>query len=228
MQIQKLSLVHLLQPPRSGQGGAPPLLLLLHGVGSNEEDLFGLAPALDTRFLIISARAPITLAAGSYAWFEVDFRTGTAPIIQPEQAEASRRKLLAFISEAVVAYGADASRVYLMGFSQGAIMSASVMLTHPQLLAGAVLMSGRVLPEVLPQRAPLEALRDFPVLVVHGSGDRVLPLQHAHESRQLLEALPVRLDYREYPMGHEVSAQSLADVTQWLSASLDGRADGVE
>ena len=220
MKTQKLSLVHLVHQPLS-RDGAPPLLLLLHGVGSNEEDLFGLVPVLDKRFLIISARAPNILGPGSYAWFEAIYGPGAPPLIQPEQAEASRKTLLAFISEAVTAYGAEPSRVYLLGFSQGAIISASVMLTQPKLLAGAVLMSGRVLPEVLPLRAPVEELRDFPVLLVHGSADNVLPVHHARESRQLLAGLPVKLDYREYPMGHEVSIQCLADVAQWLSARLD-------
>jgi hypothetical protein len=83
--------------------------LLLHGVGSNEEDLFGLIPAFDKRFLVISARAPITFGPGSYAWFEVMLRPGSPPMIKPEQAEASRKALLAFIPEAAAAYGADAS-----------------------------------------------------------------------------------------------------------------------
>ncbi|MFL5624369.1 MAG: alpha/beta hydrolase [Ktedonobacteraceae bacterium] len=222
METQKLSLVHLVHQP-SSTNGAPPLLLLLHGVGSNEHDLFELAPALDKRFLIISVRAPITLAPGNYAWFEVDFRPGAPPLIDPAEAEASRKALLRFINEAVTAYGADPSQVYLMGFSQGAIMSASIMLTQPKLIAGAVLMSGRVLPEVLPLRAPTEELEGFPVLLVHGRSDAVLPIHYAHESRQLLLQLPVKLDYHEYAMGHEVSLQSLADVSQWLSKQLDNK-----
>ncbi len=220
METRKLSLVHLVHQP-SSKDGAPPLLLLLHGVGSNEDDLFGLVPALDKRFLIISARAPITLGPGSYAWFEFMFSPGVPPLIRPEQAEASRKTLVMFISEAVAAYGADPSQVYLMGFSQGAIMSASIMLTQPKLIAGAVLMSGGILPEILPLRAPAEDLRGFPVLLVHGSADDVFPVHYARESRQLLAELPVKLDYREYPMGHEVSLQSLADVVQWLKARLD-------
>jgi phospholipase/carboxylesterase len=97
------------------------------------------------------------------------------------------------------------------------------MLTQPKLVAGAVLMSGRVLPEVLPLRAPAEELAGFPVLIVHGSADAVLPIHHARESRQLLSELPVKLDYREYAMGHEVSLESLSDVSEWLSEQLDSK-----
>jgi phospholipase/carboxylesterase len=217
--LKTLSLAHLVHQPILEED-APPLLLLLHGVGSNEHDLIALAPFLDKRFLIISARAPNTLEPGSYAWLDVDF-TPQGPIIDPAQAEASRKALIAFLDEAVTAYGADPKQVYLMGFSQGAIMSASVALTRPELVAGVVLMSGRILPEIQPLMAASEKLEGLPFMVVHGTADMVLPIHHGRASQQLLSSLPVELTYHEYPMGHEVSQKSLADVTTWLSAQLD-------
>ena len=217
--MERLSLVHLVRQPQV-KGASTPLLLLLHGVGSNEYDLFGLAPYLDKRFLIISVRAPYTMEVDSFAWFEVNF-TPQGPIIQPEQAEASRNRMITFLNEAVVAYGADPQQVYLMGFSQGAIMSASVALTRPELVAGVVLMSGRILPQIEPLVAAPEKLKGLPVLVVHGTSDGVLPVNNGRDSQKTLSALPVDLLYREYPMGHEVSRESLADVTSWLSARLD-------
>jgi len=179
-----------------------------------------MAPSLDKRFLILSARAPNILGPDSYAWFEVGF-TPQGPVINPAQAEASRKTLIAFINETVEAYGANPKQVYLMGFSQGAIMSASVALTQPNLIAGAVLMSGRILPEIQPLIAAPKELEDFPFLVVHGIDDTVLPIRHGRASRQMLSSLPVNLTYKEYPMGHEVSRESLDDVTKWLSARLD-------
>ncbi len=217
--MKTLPLVHLVRQPTI-EAGTPPLLLLLHGIGSNEHDLYGLAPFLDKRFLIISVRAPNTLGPGSYAWFEADF-TPQGPIINPEQAEASRKTLITFLKEAITAYGADPKQVYLMGFSQGAIMSASVALTQPELVAGAVLMSGRILPEIQPLIASNEELSGFPFLVVHGTVDMVLPIMHGRASRELLSSLPVDLTYHEYPMGHEVNQESLSDVTTWLTEQLD-------
>jgi phospholipase/carboxylesterase len=217
--MKTLPLVHLVRQPAI-ETGTPPLLLLLHGIGSNEHDLYGLAPFLDKRFLIISVRAPLTMGPGSYAWFEVDF-TPQGPVNNPEQAEASRNTLITFLQEAVTGYGADPERVYLMGFSQGAIMSASVALTRPELVAGAVLMSGRILPEIRPMIASSEELSGFPFLVVHGTADMVLPIKHGRASHELLSSLPVDLTYQEYPMGHEVSQESLRDATAWLTEQLD-------
>lgn len=196
------------------------MLLLLHGVGSNEHDLIQLAPYLDPRFFVVSARAPITLAPGMYAWFEVQLDP-VRPIINPQQAESSRQKLLTFIDETIERYGVDVSRVYLVGFSQGAIMSFSVGLTHPEKIAGIVAMSGRVLPEIVPHIAAPEALRDLPILVAHGTEDQVLPIHHGRAARELLQRLPVALTYREYPMGHQISDQSLADIAGWLTQRLD-------
>jgi phospholipase/carboxylesterase len=220
MQQKSLSLTHILQQPRQPSDGPPPLLLVLHGYGSNEHDLIGLAPYLDPRFQIVSARAPHTLMPGGYAWFELGW-TATDIVINHEQAEQSRTLLLGFIAEALAAYGGDPARVYLLGFSQGAIMSAGVALSEPELIAGSVLMSGRVPAELRPLIAPAERLAGKPFLVVHGIADTVLPIQNGRASRALLSELPVELAYKEYPIGHEVSAQSLADVTAWLTKHLD-------
>jgi phospholipase/carboxylesterase len=218
--MPSLSLTHLVQQPRVPTDGRPPLLIVLHGYGSNEHDLFGLAPYLDMRFQIVSARAPHMLMPGGYAWFELGW-TATDIIINAEQAERSRALLIGFIAEALAAYGGDPARVYLLGFSQGAIMSASVALTEPQLVAGTVLMSGRVPSEIRPLIAPAERLAGKPFLVVHGIYDEVLPIQNGRASRAILSELPVALMYKEYPMAHEVSPQSLDDVTAWLTARLD-------
>jgi phospholipase/carboxylesterase len=199
------------------------LLILLHGVGSSEADLFPLAGRLDPRLATVSARAPHQRFPGSYVWFEVQVIGGEF-VIQPEMEAHSRELLAQFIPEAVTAYGADPRRVYLGGFSQGAIMSLSLMLTRPDLLAGVAAMSGRLLPEVHPLVRPAGELEGFPVLVVHGMYDPVIPLPYAEEIRDFLSRLPVGLEFEVLPMGHEISAQSLERVRGWLSARLDGPA----
>jgi phospholipase/carboxylesterase len=216
-----LALIHLFQPPRQPSDGPPPLLILLHGLGSNERDLVGLAPYLDPRFQIVSARAPHLLVPDGYAWFELGWTAANDIIINFQQAEQSRALLIGFIAETLAAYGGDPARVYLLGFSQGAIMSASVALSEPELIAGTVLMSGRIPAEIRPLIAPAERLAGKPFLVVHGTADTVLPIHNGRASRAILATLPVALTYKEYSMAHEVSAQSLADVTAWLTMQLE-------
>lgn len=220
MPAPRLSLVHLTQPPRRPSPGPPPLLLLLHGVGSHEGDLIQLAPFLDDRFFISSIRGPIEIGPGMYGWYHVTLDPA-APTIDAGEAERSRTTLLQFVGEATDTYETDPRRVYLLGFSQGAIMSLSLALTRPEKLAGVVALSGRIMPEVLAKTAPADTMRGLPILIVHGTEDPILPIHHGRAARDLLSGLPVALTYREFPIGHSVTEESLAVVAAWLRARLD-------
>ena len=221
--MSALSLVHTVRPPAPGAnatGERPPLLVLLHGVGANERQMAQLAPAFDPRFVVVSARSPLALGPDAFGWFHVRF-TAQGPLIAADEAEAGWKLVARFLGEVVAAYDADPARVFLAGFSQGGIMALATLLTAPEQLAGVVSMSGRLLPEVLPHVASADALRDKRVLVVHGEHDEKLGIHLARWAREQLERLPVALTYRELPMGHAVTPESLAVVTSWLSAALD-------
>jgi Predicted esterase len=220
-----LSLVHVVRPPVPGanaEGERPPLLVLLHGVGSNERSMAQLAPAFDPRFIVISARSPIVLGPNSFGWFHVTFGAH-GPVIVAEEAESGWKQVARFIDEAVAEYGADANRVFVAGFSQGGIMSLATLLTSPRKVAGAVSMSGRLLPEVLPHAATGDALRGKPALIVHGVADEKLGIHFARSAREKLEPMALALDYHELPMGHSITPESLAIVTAWLTKALDHR-----
>ncbi len=217
------ALVHIVRPPAAGanaEGERPPLLILMHGVGANERQMTALARAFDPRFVALSVRSPVVLGPNAFGWFHVTF-TAQGPLIVAEEAQAGWKLLAQFVDEAVVAYGADPARVFLAGFSQGGIMALATLLTAPGKVAGAVSMSGRLLPELLPHVAPEEALRDKPVLIVHGEADEKLGIHLARWAREQLERFPITLTYRELPMGHAISEESLALVTTWLTSELD-------
>lgn len=218
-----LSLVHLMRPPVPGtnaEGVRPPMLILMHGVGSNERSMAQLAPAFDPRLVVVSLRSPLTLGSNAFGWFRVSF-TPQGPVIVAAEAEAGWKLLARFIDEAVAAYGADPARVFLAGFSQGGIMALAGLLTAPDKIAGAVVMSGRLLPEVLPHAAPAQALRGKPALIVHGEADDKLGIHLARWAREQLERLPIALTYRELPMGHAITDESLGLVTSWLAEAID-------
>jgi phospholipase/carboxylesterase len=216
---QALALVHHVRPPKEKSQGPPPVLVLLHGLGSNEHDLFSFAPYLDKRLLVVSVRAPVPLFPGGYAWFQIDFLPEGLRM-HTEQAERSRLILLAFLDYLLETYDADGQQVYLAGFSQGAMMSLNVALTHPEKVAGVLAMSGRLLPEILPKMAAPEQLQDLPILVTHGTYDDVLPIENGRATREILSHLPVALTYKEYPMAHEISPQSFTDILEWLHKQL--------
>lgn len=223
MKARTLSLVHnFLEPREKPQTGRPPLLVLLHGIGSNEDDLHSLAPYLDGRFMVASARAPVVMGAASFGWFNIEF-TPQGMVADVEQAERSRSLILKFIDELVETYRADPACVFLMGFSQGAMMSLSAALTRPDKVTAVASLSGRLPSQALVHLVAPEALQGMPVFVAHGTYDPVLPIDNGRDCREKLEALPVELTYREYPMGHEVSMESLRDIAAWLTSTLDAR-----
>ncbi|WP_242334024.1 MULTISPECIES: alpha/beta hydrolase [Anaeromyxobacter] len=212
-----MTLEHLVRAPAPARSH-PPLLLLLHGLGSDERDLFALAPWLDRRFLVVSARAPYAMTPSGFAWYVLD-RSATPTTLDPAEVEASREALAEAVPELCGAYGADPARVFLFGFSQGAVMSYALALARPELVRGLVAHSGRVLPQSLSRAAPAPALARLEALVLHGRDDAVIPVERGREARALLAPLlGTRVEYREYPIGHTISEESLADANAWLAA----------
>jgi phospholipase/carboxylesterase len=218
---ERFSLTHLSRPPlRAGEGKAPGLLLL-HGVGSNEEDLIGLAPSLDPRLHIISARAPFAMGPGMFGWYNLQVLPNNDFLINEEEARQSARLVNSFLDEIVDAYEIDPARLFLGGFSQGAIQSCAALLLEPEKVAGVVSMSGRWPELVEEQRASDERLAGKPVLAVHGLYDPIIPIRYARVLKEKFEALPVEFTYQEFPMQHNVSVESLMLANRWLTGHLD-------
>jgi phospholipase/carboxylesterase len=162
------------------------------------------------------------LGAGAYGWFNIEF-TPQGMTADIEQAKRSLELLPGFVDEIVKAYGADDKCVYVAGFSQGAMMSLALALTRPEKIAAVVALSGRFPSFVLEHDPDRKSLEGMPALVTHGLYDPVLPIEEGRGIQKNLQALPLELTYREYPMGHEVTLESLRDVSAWLSRTLDTR-----
>ena len=215
-----LPLAHRVRGPQSGSTEGAPCLILLHGVGGNESNLIDFAARQDPRLTVIPARGPITFGPGQHGWFNVNF-TSSGPVIHAEQAEQSRQALVDFIYGLPAAYGVDADRIWIAGFSQGGILSASVGLTRPDKVAGFGILSGRILPEIAPLTAPAHALSGLHAFVSHGVADNKLGIHFARDARQLLTAKQVQLTYREYDAGHELNESMQRDFGLWLAQRLD-------
>jgi len=195
----------------------PPLLMLLHGVGSNEQDMFSFSEHLPDNFLILSARGPFTIGPNSYAWFQVDFSTGV-PVIHKEQAENSRNIIIQFLESLKSKLSFDDKQIYLGGFSQGGIMSFSVGLTRPDLIKGIAVMSGRLLNEVKPFIASTDKLSSLKVFISHGISDNVLNIKYARESHAYLKTLVLAPTYKEFEGGHTISNEIWLDLISWLKS----------
>ena len=218
------SLTVVRQPPRApSAGGRAPVLVLLHGVGSHERDLLPLAETLDARLDVRSLRAPLAMGPGAWGWFHVTF-TPSGPQHDAPEAEAARAAVVAWLRALREEPGVDPERIYLLGFSQGAIVSLSVALTEPALVAGVVAIAGRTLQEIqarVREHPPVDAP---PVLLLHGRQDAKLPFTHATTSAAVLAAAGVPHELRAFDAGHTITGVMRDDVARWLSSALDGTA----
>lgn len=216
MEKQELSLVHQILFPEEPIE-KPPLLLMLHGYGSHENDLFATAPMLNEKCTVVSLRAPITLPQGGFAWYEIDFNAlGTGRMSNVEQAKESREKIRRFIAEAHEAYGTDPEKVWLLGFSQGAILSYGLSLGYPKEFSRVMALSGYVLKELVPETYRPEDIRHLEFFASHGTSDDVLPVEWARQTMKMLEELKISHQYREYPIGHGINHEGFADMKVWM------------
>lgn len=215
MSSQQLSLPHVVHVPTGAENQEPdrsyPTILALHGRGSNEQDLIGLAPHLPQRCLWISPRGPLVLGPNSYEWYRV--RVIGRP--EPEQVLASLGTLDRFIEEILGIYPVDPEKLFLLGFSQGSILSMCYALTHPVRIAGVIAQSGYI-PTGIDLDIREAEVRDKPFLLTHGEQDTMIPIEWARASRDRLQQLGVDLVYHEFPMGHGVSLESLEVISTWL------------
>ncbi|PBQ33114.1 hypothetical protein CNR22_15445 [Sphingobacteriaceae bacterium] len=198
-----------------------PVLILLHGYGSNESDLFDLAKTMDPKFITFSLRAPNDSKEQGYCWYELDrFPNGDFKY-DYKQAEVSRAKILSFISNACRAYQLDSTQVFLLGFSQGTIMSYDIALHSPQKIKGIVALSGRLMEESKLQKTNLMQLKKIKFFIGHGTSDNVIKLTEAEKASAFLKEKGVsQIIYKTYEMPHSVSGNELNDLRSWLTKAL--------
>ena len=193
-----------------------PLILLLHGYGSNEEDLFSFATELPEEYYIISARAPYDLQYGSYAWYAINFDADQNKFSDHEQAKISRDLIAGFIDELIANYPIDETQIALVGFSQGSILSYAVALSYPEKVQKVVAMSGYLNLEIVAEDYLKNNFTNLKIFASHGTVDQVIPVEWARKTPAILENLGINITYKEYPVGHGVAPQNFYDFKNWL------------
>ena len=193
-----------------------PVLILLHGYGSNEEDLFSFAPELPDDSYVISVRAPYDLQPYGHAWYAIHFDADENKFSDNVQAKQSVEIIASFIDEIVKQYPIDTKNVTLVGFSQGAILSYATALTYPEKVAKVVALSGYFNQEIMPEVIDTKSISHLKFFVSHGSVDQVIPVEWARKAKPALENLGLEVKYQEYPVGHGVAPQNFYDFKNWL------------
>lgn len=210
-----MTLHHLVREPKI-KLDKNPLLLLLHGYGSNEEDLFSFATELPDEYYVVSARAPFDMMYGSYAWYAINFDADENKFSDIVQAQQSRDLIANFIDDLIINYAIDANNVTLVGFSQGCILSYAIAVSYPEKVQRVAGMSGYFNPEIATENFKENDFSNLKIFASHGTVDQVVPVDWARNSIPKLKELGIDIIYKEYPIGHGISPQNFFDFKNWL------------
>ncbi|MGB1269273.1 MAG: alpha/beta hydrolase [Flavobacteriaceae bacterium] len=216
---KKLSLHHIVRTAKDSTTKAP-LLILLHGYGSNEEDLFSFASELPEEFFIVSVRAPFDLQPYGHSWYDIHFTADNEKFSDDDQAIQSRNLIANFIDELIATYPVDGDNVSLIGFSQGTILSYAVALSYPEKVKNVVALSGYINETIISKDLNSKDHSNLDIYISHGSVDQVIPNTLANKAPEFLNNLNIKNSYREFPVGHGVAPQNFFEFKNWLVERL--------
>lgn len=205
---------YLLREPKSATE-TPSLILLLHGYGSNEQDLFSFAEELPDDAYVISLRAIREISMGGYAWYDLDFTSG-AKMINSDQTIESQKIIMKFLDQIQTKYPFDTNSITLLGFSQGAILSFSLALHHPKRFKKIACLSGYPDPELLKDVNMGDDFSQLEFFFSHGKEDPIIPIQWSRQFKSICEELDLDYEYHEYNEGHGINSENYYDLLNFL------------
>jgi phospholipase/carboxylesterase len=200
--------VHRFDPAK--ELGAPTLLLL-HGTGGDENDLLPLGRMLDERAALLSPRGKV-LENGMPRFF----RRLSMGVFDEEDLVNRTHELASFVEEAASEYGLDPQRLFAVGFSNGANIAASLLLLHPGLLAGAVLLRAMTPFEL----ETLPDLSDTPVYLAAGRSDQMIPPESTERLAELLREAGAKVTLDWQPGGHGIGRAEVEAARDWLAGVI--------
>lgn len=213
-----LSLHHIIRESTLSENA--PLLIMMHGYGSDENDLFSFASELPEELFIISVKAPYPMQPYGNAWYAINFDAERGKWNNNEQAIESRDLIAKFIDEAIVSYPVDANNVSLLGFSQGSILSYAVALTYPEKIKNVVALSGYIVSDIFPKDMEERDYSNLDFYCSHGSVDQVISVDWARQTPTFLNSLNIKNQYSEFPVGHGVAPQNFYELKEWLNKRI--------
>lgn len=214
---EQMQLVHTAYEP-AGEG-PHPTILALHGWGANGIDLLGLAPYLaGGRFLVLCPQGATEVPLGpmtGYGWFPISMGGPPDPAAFAAGVADARR----FLDAASQRYPIATDKLVALGFSQGGVIAYALALADPRRFAALVALSSW-LPAPLAEHLGVAARDRLPALVHHGTRDEMIEIARGRESVEALRRLRVPVTYREFDMGHEITAESVRHLSEWLDEKV--------
>ena len=215
MEKQILPLAHNYQAAKGAIKNAPAIILL-HGYGSDENDLFSFAPELPETHHIISLKAPLPLKPYGNAWYNIYFEAGNGKFNDVPEAIAARDIIVECIDACIEKYMINPENITLLGFSQGTILSFAVALSYPEKIKNIIGLSGYISNDMLLEGYEKNDYSHLNVYTSHGTVDQVIPIAWAKKTKPFLKKLGIDCTYSEFPVGHGVAPQNFYEFKNWL------------
>ncbi|GGD65880.1 alpha/beta hydrolase [Caballeronia grimmiae] len=203
-------------------------VILMHGLGADANDFVPLVPELRladapaVRFVFPNAPEIAVTANNGYvmrAWYDILSFEGIVRRVDEAGIDASVKSVRALIAEQN-RRGIASERIFLAGFSQGGAMTYQAGLTHPERLAGLIVLSGYIPSKGLIDASVSEANRHAPVFAAHGAFDDVLDVQLGQDACEFARELGCTVDWHTYPMAHTVCMEEVEALREWFGARL--------
>jgi phospholipase/carboxylesterase len=207
---------------REPEGEPEGALVLLHGRGADEHDLFPLLDILDPerRLFGATARGPLSLPPGGAHWYVVR-RVGYP---DPETFHATYGQVTSWLDGLLAEHGIAPEKTVLGGFSMGAVMSYSLGLGAGRPRPAAIMGLSGFLPEVDGFELDMDKTAGLPVAIGHGTHDPVISVDFSRDARDRLKRAGADVLYRESPMPHTIDPTFLRELPAWLRGALDSAA----
>ena len=195
-----------------------PVLFLMHGYGNNEKQFNRLIEELNNKYLIVSMRAPFNFMVIKNRWYEYSISDGDT-LSNQTQIDLSTKRIIKTIEQIKEEYNIDEKKIFIGGFSQGAIMSYKLALLYPKKFGGIIIHSARLPVEYSIKE--LNLYKNLNILIIHGSEDSGLSTKWAYQGKALFEKLGANTDYYEAKIGHKMNKETYGKIKQWLFTLVD-------
>jgi len=215
---KELPLEHITRPSVLKENA--PLLIMLHGYGSDENDLFSFANELPEELFIISLKAPYPLQPQGNAWYAINFDAEQNKWNDNDEAKLSMEILIKCIDMACEKYPINKNNISLLGFSQGTILGMATALNHPSKIKNVIGLSGYINHDILPKNTNDLDYSNLNFYCSHGTVDQVIPIDWARQTPVFLKSLNIKHTYSEFPVGHGVAPKNFYELRDWISTKI--------
>jgi predicted esterase len=203
---EDLSFIHRFVPAEDQASGET--LLVLHGTGGNENDLVGIGQTIAPGAAILSPRGKV-LENGAPRFF----KRLAEGVFDPKEVRSRAEELARFIRVAITKYGLDASRIYALGYSNGANIASTVMFIQPELLQGAVLFR----PMLVYEPEEMADLSGAGVFISAGRIDPIVPVKSVERLVDLFESSHAEVTLKWQSAGHNLVPSEVREASDWLA-----------